>query len=83
MGTGVRIHQWVEGIEKVEESQHQEQVEGVIVEDRERGSLSICHFILLPRYTVPGEKVTRCKVVNVAFDIPFIFFSFSELLARA
>ena len=45
-----RIHQRVEGVEKVEEAQHQEQVECVVVEDGEGGSFTISNFVLLPGY---------------------------------
>ena len=47
---GVWIHQGVKGVQKVEEPQHQEEVEGVVVEDREGSGLSVSNFILLPRY---------------------------------
>ena len=58
-----RIHQWVEGVEKVEETQHQKQVEGVVVEDGEGGGLTISNFILLPRY--PDQR-------NILYITPLV-----------
>ena len=54
-GHVLRIHEWVEGVEEVEESQHQKQIEGVVVKDRKCRSLSVCHFIFLPRNTTPEK----------------------------
>lgn len=39
----------MEGPQEVEEQEHHEEVEGVVVEDGERGSLAVCHLRLLPR----------------------------------
>ena len=61
----MRIHQWVEGVEEVEECQHQKQIESVVIEYRKCRSLSVCHFILLPRNTTP-ENIKKSLVVSRA-----------------
>lgn len=56
------IQSWVEGAHEVEQKQHQEEVECVVVEDGKSRGLRICHFVPFPRY--PEMKRRRCGCMS-------------------
>ena len=57
---GGGIHDRMEGPQEVEEQEHQEEIEGVVVEDGERSGFTVRHLRLLPR-----DPVCVCVCVRM------------------
>ena len=73
------IQGWVERSHEVEEQKDQEEIEGIVVEDRECCSLRVSNFTLLPRYPEGGRERERVCVCVCVFVGRYVYILTSHL----
>ncbi len=78
-----RIQSRVEGPQEVEHTEDEEDEECVDVKDSKGRCFTFSHFILLPGNAMEGgieRDVSHIRLHWHGQDLPFIFFSFGQLL---